>query len=142
MWRASSPTRRPSSTSIPTIVGNAREVLISELSGRGTVHTRAAEAGIEIDDALAARVVERVKELEHRGYHYEAADGSFELLLRKETGEYEPLFRLEAWRCIVEKRSRRPGRDRGDDQNLGRGRAVRPHRRRQRPGARPGPGAA
>ncbi|MFZ0388276.1 MAG: citramalate synthase [Solirubrobacteraceae bacterium] len=89
----------------PTIVGNAREVLISELSGRGTVHTRAAEAGIEIDDTLAARVVERVKELEHRGYHYEAADGSFELLLRKETGEYEPLFRLEAWRCIVEKRS-------------------------------------
>jgi 2-isopropylmalate synthase len=89
----------------PAIVGNAREVLISELSGRGTVHTRAAEAGIEIDDALATRVVERVKELEHRGYHYEAADGSFELLLRKETGEYEPLFRLEAWRCIVEKRS-------------------------------------
>jgi 2-isopropylmalate synthase len=49
--------------------------------------------------------VERVKELEHRGYHYEAADGSFELLLRKETGEYEPLFRLESWRAIVEKRA-------------------------------------
>ena len=53
----------------------------------------------------AARVVERVKELEHRGYHYEAADGSFELLLRKETGDYEPLFRLESWRAIVEKRA-------------------------------------
>jgi 2-isopropylmalate synthase len=89
----------------PTIVGNARMVLISELSGRGTVHTRAAEAGIEIDDALATRVVERVKELEHRGYHYEAADGSFELMLRKETGEYEPLFTLESWRVIVQKRS-------------------------------------
>jgi 2-isopropylmalate synthase len=50
-------------------------------------------------------VVERVKDLEHRGYHYEAADGSFELLLRKETGEYEPLFRLESWRAIVEKRA-------------------------------------
>ena len=50
-------------------------------------------------------MVERVKELEHRGYHYEAADGSFELLLRKETGEYEPLFRLESWRAIVEKRA-------------------------------------
>ena len=54
---------------------------------------------------MAARVVERVKDLEHRGYHYEAADGSFELLLRKETGEYEPLFRLESWRAIVEKRA-------------------------------------
>jgi 2-isopropylmalate synthase len=47
-------------------------------------------------------VVERVKELEHQGYHFEAADGSFELLLRKETGDYEPLFRLEHWRVIVE----------------------------------------
>jgi 2-isopropylmalate synthase len=89
----------------PAAVGNRREVLISELSGKGTVHTRAREAGIALDDEAAGRVVERVKELEHRGYHYEAADGSFELLLRKETGEYEPLFRLEAWRAIVEKRA-------------------------------------
>jgi 2-isopropylmalate synthase len=49
-------------------------------------------------------VVERVKELESRGYQLEAADGSFDLLIRKETGEYEPLFRLESWRVIVEKR--------------------------------------
>ena len=48
---------------------------------------------------------ERVKELEHGGYQFEAADGSFELLMRKEAGEYEPLFRLESWRCIVEKRA-------------------------------------
>jgi 2-isopropylmalate synthase len=89
----------------PEIVGNHRELLISELSGKGTVQSRAREAGMELDDALAAHVVERVKELEHRGYHYEAADGSFELLLRKETGEYEPLFRLESWRSIVEKRA-------------------------------------
>ncbi|HUO70910.1 MAG TPA: citramalate synthase [Solirubrobacteraceae bacterium] len=89
----------------PAIVGNRRDVLISELSGKGTVHTRARDAGIALDDASAARVIERVKELEHRGYHYEAADGSFELLLRKETGEYEPLFRLESWRAIVEKRA-------------------------------------
>ncbi len=86
----------------PSIVGNQRELLVSELSGKGTVQARAREAGIELDDASATRVVERVKELEHRGYQYEAADGSFELLLRKETGEYEPLFRLEHWRVIVE----------------------------------------
>jgi 2-isopropylmalate synthase len=89
----------------PTVVGNTRELLVSELSGKGTVHARAADAGIELDDATAGRVIERVKELEHRGYHYEAADGSFELLLRKETGEYEPLFVLESWRAIVEKKA-------------------------------------
>jgi 2-isopropylmalate synthase len=89
----------------PLVVGNDRELLVSELSGRGTVQARARDAGIVLDDADAGRVVERVKELEHRGYHYEAADGSFELLLRKETGEYEPLFRLESWRAIVEKRA-------------------------------------
>ena len=50
-------------------------------------------------------VLERVKALEHAGYQFEAADGSFELLLRKEAGVYEPLFRLESWRCIVEQRA-------------------------------------
>jgi 2-isopropylmalate synthase len=89
----------------PSVVGNRRDVLISELSGKGTVLERAREAGISVDDLTAARVVERVKDLEHRGYHYEAADGSFDLLLRKETGDYEPLFRLESWRAIVEKRA-------------------------------------
>ena len=89
----------------PGVVGNDREVLVSELSGKGTVLSRAADAGIELDSAQAARVIDHVKELEHQGYHYEAADGSFELLLRKETGEYEPLFRLESWRAIVEKRA-------------------------------------
>ena len=89
----------------PAVVGNLRELLISELSGKGTVQARARDAGISLDDEGAARVVEHVKELEHRGYHYEAADGSFELLLRKETGEYEALFRLESWRAIVEKRA-------------------------------------
>jgi 2-isopropylmalate synthase len=89
----------------PEIVGNHREMLISELSGKGTVQARARDAGIELDDAAATHMVDRVKQLEHQGYHFEAADGSFELLLRKETGEYEPLFRLESWRAIVEKRA-------------------------------------
>jgi 2-isopropylmalate synthase len=85
----------------PAAVGNSREVLISELSGKGTV---IAHAGGALDDATATRVVERVKELEHRGFQFEAADGSFDLLIRRETGEYEPLFRLESWRVIAEKR--------------------------------------
>ncbi|MGO9954369.1 MAG: citramalate synthase [Solirubrobacteraceae bacterium] len=89
----------------PELVGNRREMLISELSGKGTVRARAREAGLEMDEVAAAKIIDRVKELEHRGYHYEAADGSFELLLRRETGAYEPLFVLESWRTIVEKRA-------------------------------------
>jgi 2-isopropylmalate synthase len=88
----------------PAEVGNDRALLISELSGKGTVQARADERGLDIDEAAAAQVVERVKALEHQGYQFEAADGSFDLLIRKETGDYEPLFRLEAWRVLVEKR--------------------------------------
>jgi 2-isopropylmalate synthase len=85
----------------PAAVGNAREVLVSELSGKGTL---IGHAGGSLAPEAAARVVEHVKALEHRGFQYEAADGSLDLLIRKETGDYEPLFRLESWRVIAEKR--------------------------------------
>jgi 2-isopropylmalate synthase len=88
----------------PAQIGADRRMLISELSGKGTVEARAGETGVELTPDATARVVERVKELEHEGYHLEAADGSFDLLIRKEAGDYEPLFRLESWRVIVEKR--------------------------------------
>jgi 2-isopropylmalate synthase len=87
----------------PALVGNRNDVLVSELAGRATVLEKAEGAGIA--DIDATRVIDRVKELEHAGYQFEAADGSFELLLRKESGVYEPLFRLESWRCIVEQRA-------------------------------------
>ena len=89
----------------PKLVGNSRDVLISELSGRGSVLSRAEGAGIALDADAAKRAVERIKEREHRGYHYEAADASFDLLLRRESGEYQPLFRLESFRVITEKRA-------------------------------------
>jgi 2-isopropylmalate synthase len=89
----------------PTLVGNHRDLLVSELSGKGTVLARAEEAGLQLDEDAARRVIERVKALEHVGYHYEAADGSFELLLRRESGQHEPLFKLESWQVIVEKRA-------------------------------------
>jgi 2-isopropylmalate synthase len=88
----------------PEIVGNRRETLVSELSGKGAVQERAEASGIPLDSAAAVRAVERLKALEHRGYHFEAADASFDLLLRKEAGDYEPLFRLESFRVITEKR--------------------------------------
>jgi 2-isopropylmalate synthase len=88
----------------PTSVGNERELLVSELSGKGTVASRAEQAGVPLDDEQAGRALRTLKEREHRGYHYEAADASFELLLRREAEAYEPLFRLEGFRVITEKR--------------------------------------
>jgi 2-isopropylmalate synthase len=88
----------------PQLVGNDREILISELSGRGSVLSHAERAGIDLDSDAAAGAVERLKEREHHGYQYEAADASFELLLRREAGDYESLFRLESFRVVTEKR--------------------------------------
>jgi len=89
----------------PELVGNSSDLLVSELSGRGTVTEKAVELGVELDEGAAARTLERLKELEHAGFQFEAADGSFELLMRREAGSYEPLFRLDSWRVTVEKRA-------------------------------------
>ncbi|HEX2706932.1 MAG TPA: citramalate synthase [Solirubrobacterales bacterium] len=89
----------------PATVGNHRNVLPSELSGRATIRSQAEQAGLEMDDEAAARAVERLKEREHDGYHYEAAPASFELLLRREAGSYKPLFKLESYRVVTEKRA-------------------------------------
>jgi 2-isopropylmalate synthase len=88
----------------PAQVGNERDILASELSGKATIRSQAERAGLRLDDAAAARAVERLKRREHRGYHYEAAQASFELLLRREAGVYEPLFELESFRVTTEKR--------------------------------------
>jgi 2-isopropylmalate synthase len=88
----------------PAQVGNQRELVVSELSGKGTVLQRAERSGIALDEEQAARALRTLKEREHRGYHYEAADASFDLLLRRESDRYEPLFRLEGFRVLVEKR--------------------------------------
>jgi 2-isopropylmalate synthase len=89
----------------PALVGNEPHVLVSELSGRATISQRAKDLGYALPDdvELSERVLERVKEREHAGYHYEAADASFELLLRAELGIQVELFHLEGFRIIVEK---------------------------------------
>ncbi|HMM49708.1 MAG TPA: citramalate synthase, partial [Miltoncostaeaceae bacterium] len=90
----------------PAKVGNHTSVHVSELSGRGTILAKAQELGIDIDDpARVAAILARLKELEHDGFHFEVADGSFELLLERETGAYRPLFVLESFRVITEKRA-------------------------------------
>ena len=91
----------------PASVGNERRVLVSELSGRGTILAKARELGVDLEedaDRIPA-ILARLKELEHRGYHFEVADGSFELMIERETGVYEPLFTLESFRVITEKRA-------------------------------------
>ncbi|HEY2715136.1 MAG TPA: citramalate synthase [Solirubrobacterales bacterium] len=89
----------------PALVGSDRDILPSELAGRATVRTQAEQAGLELDDEATARAVERLKEREHRGFHYEAAPASFELLLRHEAGTYQPLFVLESYRVVTERRA-------------------------------------
>jgi 2-isopropylmalate synthase len=90
----------------PALVGNASHVLVSELSGRATIGQRIRELGYPAQEekGLADRVLKRVKDKEYAGYHYEAADASFELLLRAELGLKVELFHLETFRIIVEKR--------------------------------------
>lgn len=90
----------------PALVGNTPRVLVSELSGRATIKQRVRDLGYPVSEEkeLADRLLRRIKEKEHVGYHYEAADASFELLLRAELGLRVELFHLEAFRIIVEKR--------------------------------------
>jgi len=105
---ASAIARRPDAYSHvdPGTVGNRMQVLVSELAGRSNVLAKASELGLDLeaDAELGARVLDRVKELEHRGYAFEAADASFELLVRREAGRLEDLFELEGYRVIVERR--------------------------------------
>ncbi|HZD22706.1 MAG TPA: citramalate synthase [Acidimicrobiia bacterium] len=89
----------------PADVGNRTRMVVSELAGKASVLSKATELGLDIDDASAKQVVERVKELEHQGYHFEAADGSFELLVREMTGWTNPYFVLESFRVQSDRRA-------------------------------------
>ncbi|MGD2100785.1 MAG: citramalate synthase [Acidimicrobiia bacterium] len=89
----------------PANVGNRTRMVVSELAGKASILSKAQELGLDIDDDVAAAVVDRVKELEHRGYHFEAADGSFELLVRDVTGWSNPYFELESFRVQSDRRA-------------------------------------
>ena len=85
----------------PGLVGNRQHVLVSELGGRASIALKGAELGIEVDADTAARVLDEVKRREHEGYSYDAADASFELLLRRATGTVEEPFTLDHFRVAV-----------------------------------------
>ena len=93
----------------PAAVGNEMRVVVSEVSGRRNVRLRAEALGLTAGDSEAA-ALQRIKELEHQGFQFEAADGSFEMLLRRLAPGYQAPFTLEDFTVIVEKRGKEGGR--------------------------------
>ena len=80
----------------PGAVGNSARMLFSELMGRSTVLAVAEQKGGDLDAEKAQALVDQVKELEHAGYQFEAADGSFEMLMRRATADFEELFEVRS----------------------------------------------
>ena len=89
----------------PEGVGNDMRLLVSDMAGRASIELKGRELGFELDPELVKRVTTRVKELESRGYTFEAADASFELMLLEEVEGARPsYFEIESWRVITETR--------------------------------------
>ena len=89
----------------PELVGNQRRVLVSDLSGRSNVRYKADELGLEIEGngKSASKIVNQLKELENNGYQFEAAEGSFELLVKRMSEEWQDFFDLEGYRVVIER---------------------------------------
>ncbi|MBW3546955.1 MAG: citramalate synthase [Actinobacteria bacterium] len=90
---------------VPDWVGNGTRFVVSELSGRSTLQLKANELGLDMDAPALTDVLARLKDLEHRGFHFEVADGSLELLMRDAGGWSQPFFALESFRVSVEHRA-------------------------------------
>ena len=91
----------------PALVGNEMRVVVSELAGRGNVRMRAAALGLPLNGNERA-VLQRIKDLEHDGFQFEAAEGSFEMLIRRTAPGYTAPFELLDFTVIVEKRGDNP----------------------------------
>src|SRR5580765_1833428 len=92
----------------PVDVGNGQRVLVTEMAGRASVELKGAELGLDLAGRpdVVSSVVQTVKEREARGWAFEAADASLELLIRDALGEQAaPPFRLESYRVITEHRA-------------------------------------
>jgi 2-isopropylmalate synthase len=86
----------------PAAVGNERRILVSELSGQSTILTKTTKYALDHDRALMAKILGQVQDLEHEGYEFEAAEASFDLLVKKAAGLYQPKFERLAYRVNVE----------------------------------------
>jgi 2-isopropylmalate synthase len=89
----------------PEQVGNRRRVLVSDLSGKSNIQYKSREMGIRLgeDGFESQKIVREIKELEDKGYQFDAAEGSLELLIKKITGRFEDPFILESFRVTIEK---------------------------------------
>lgn len=86
----------------PESIGNARRVIVSELSGVSNIVNKAGQRfHLANDKAMQRKILHQVQDMENAGYQFEAAEGSFELLIRKNVGQYHPFFELEHYRVIV-----------------------------------------
>ena len=88
----------------PAAIGNQRRSVVSELAGRGNVAEKAQALGIEVDSQQAKEVLEKVKNLESKGFTFEGAEASFELMLRRAQPGYVPPFELIDFMVLVERR--------------------------------------
>lgn len=87
----------------PELVGNRRKYLISELSGAANVLDKLEKKVNITDKAVARKILQRVQDLENEGYQFETAEASFDILIKKELGEYTPCFELEKYHIDVER---------------------------------------
>jgi 2-isopropylmalate synthase len=92
----------------PALVGNERRVLVSELSGRSNIIAMATKHNLQHDKELMDRVLRQIVELENRGYQFEAAEASFDLLVKRLAGTFTPHFELLKYHTSVESRGGTP----------------------------------
>lgn len=92
----------------PTLVGNRSRVVVSELSGRANVLSKAEEFGVEMDGGKERRVLERIKDSEARGFSYEAAEASVALLVYRERDDYHAPFEVLDFRAESGRRAGTP----------------------------------
>jgi 2-isopropylmalate synthase len=87
----------------PTLVGNRKRVVVSELSGKSNIEYKAQEFGLEVPAGLEGtrQILNRIKELENRGFQFEGAEGSVDLLMRRAQPDYEPPFELLDFHVLV-----------------------------------------
>jgi len=89
----------------PQLVGNERRILVSELSGRSNIMAATAKLNIQADPKILERILAKVVSREHAGYQYEAAQGSFDLLVKQCLGTFKPHFERLAYRVNIETES-------------------------------------
>lgn len=94
----------------PTLVGNQRRVLVSDMAGKSNIEYKARELGVEIDGqgVNSSDIVSEIKRLEQEGYQFDVADGTFKILIEKLTKQFQPLFELDSFRVTIEKDKDQP----------------------------------